>query len=72
MSSTLDQQAKAALKRLNADWKEIQQSPILGVSAVPLEKDIFEVCFPFFLLSNRYLSIISGTAISNLNQLCIM
>lgn len=42
--STLDQQAKAALKRLNADWKEIQQSPILGVSAVPLEKDIFEVC----------------------------
>lgn len=40
----LDQLAKAALKRLNADWKEIQANPIGGVSASPLEKNVFEVC----------------------------
>lgn len=39
----LDQQGKAALKRLNADWKEIQANPINGVSAAPLESNIFEV-----------------------------
>eukprot|EP00026_Physarum_polycephalum_P005749 Phypoly_transcript_05787.p1 GENE.Phypoly_transcript_05787~~Phypoly_transcript_05787.p1 ORF type:complete len:549 (+),score=109.53 Phypoly_transcript_05787:167-1813(+) len=38
----LDQQGKAALKRLNADWKEIQANPISGVSAAPLESNIFE------------------------------
>lgn len=43
MAGAMDQQAKHALKRLNSDYKEIQKSPIVGVSASPLEKDIFEV-----------------------------
>jgi hypothetical protein len=42
-SAGLGQQGKAALKRLNADWKEIKANPISGVSATPLESDIFEV-----------------------------
>lgn len=50
-SAGLDQQAKAALKRLNADWKEIQANPISGVSAGPLESNIFEVCEIIFFRS---------------------
>lgn len=40
---SLDQQAQAAVRRLNADLREIQKSPIQGVSAFPLEDDVFEV-----------------------------
>lgn len=41
-SSHLDQHATTALKRLNSDFKELQRSPIMGVSAAPLEDNIFE------------------------------
>lgn len=39
----MDQQTRAAIKRLNSDWQEIQRDPVACVSAMPLEKDIFEV-----------------------------
>jgi hypothetical protein len=37
----MNQQQKAALRRLRADLKELERAPLVGVSAAPLEEDFF-------------------------------
>lgn len=51
----LDQQSRAAYKRLVADLREVTTQPVPGVSAAPLEKDFFEwhCCFQWCAPDNN-------------------